>query len=230
MLQEKDTIHHSITIWFTNLSYTSSYENSCSESSGGQGMGKLEKISAWNLTKVRCKKEVIDEARTKGAKVHVAPLMDLCHLKNAEVEAQKMQRSSCAPRWHCERWLWFLCSIHRTRIIIITNDSSQSNGCHIKTTRMRRTSSWRSICLNPSKNVGCSKNYCKFPNRNVQTFGFVYRSINGLIHGPVWKIQSFLSSESVWSSFGRTILGKPIWENPIAARLGKGFQLGMLVR
>ena len=28
---------------------------------------KLEKISAWNLTKVRSKKEVIDEARAKGA-------------------------------------------------------------------------------------------------------------------------------------------------------------------
>ena len=32
---------------------------------------KLEKIPAWNLTKVRSKKEVIDEARTKGAKVHL---------------------------------------------------------------------------------------------------------------------------------------------------------------
>ena len=31
---------------------------------------KLEKISAWNLTKVRSKKEVIDEARTSGATVH----------------------------------------------------------------------------------------------------------------------------------------------------------------
>ena len=30
---------------------------------------KLEKISAWNLTKVRSKKEVIDEARTSGATV-----------------------------------------------------------------------------------------------------------------------------------------------------------------
>ena len=30
----------------------------------------LEKFSAWNLRKVRSKKEVIDEARTKGAKVH----------------------------------------------------------------------------------------------------------------------------------------------------------------
>ena len=61
---------------------------------------KLEKIPAWDLTKVRSKKEVIDEARTKGAKVHLASLMDICHLKNAELEAkyQKIQRSSCTPR------------------------------------------------------------------------------------------------------------------------------------
>ena len=33
---------------------------------------KLEKIPAWDLTQVRSKSEVIDEARTKGAKVHFA--------------------------------------------------------------------------------------------------------------------------------------------------------------
>ena len=49
---------------------------------------KLEKTSAWNLTQVRSKKEVIDEARTKGAKFHFASLMDICHLKNAEMEAK----------------------------------------------------------------------------------------------------------------------------------------------
>ena len=48
----------------------------------------LEKISAWNLTKVRSKKEVNGEARTKGAKVHFASPMDICHLKNAELEAK----------------------------------------------------------------------------------------------------------------------------------------------
>ena len=42
---------------------------------------KLEKISAWNLTKVKNKKQVIDEARTSGAKVHFASLMDINHLK-----------------------------------------------------------------------------------------------------------------------------------------------------
>ena len=49
---------------------------------------KLEKISAWNLTKVKSKKTVIDEARTSGATVHFASLMDICHLKNAELEAK----------------------------------------------------------------------------------------------------------------------------------------------
>ena len=49
---------------------------------------KLEKILAWDLTKVRSKKEVIDEARTKGAKVHFASVVDICHLKNAELEAK----------------------------------------------------------------------------------------------------------------------------------------------
>ena len=44
-------------------------------------MEKLEKIPAWQVTKVRNKKEVIDEARNKGRKVHFASSMDLCHLK-----------------------------------------------------------------------------------------------------------------------------------------------------
>ena len=38
---------------------------------------KLEKFSAWNLTKVTSKKQVIDEARTSGATVHFASLMDM---------------------------------------------------------------------------------------------------------------------------------------------------------
>ena len=49
---------------------------------------KLEKIPAWQLMKVRNKQDVIDEARNKGRKVHFATLMDLCHLKNSELEPQ----------------------------------------------------------------------------------------------------------------------------------------------
>ena len=49
---------------------------------------KLEKILAWDLTKVRRKSEVIDEARTTGAKVLFASLMHICHFKNANLEAK----------------------------------------------------------------------------------------------------------------------------------------------
>ena len=35
---------------------------------------KLEHIPAWDLTKIRSKSEVIDETRTKGAKVHFASI------------------------------------------------------------------------------------------------------------------------------------------------------------
>ena len=49
---------------------------------------KLENIPAWDETKVRHKSDVIDEARKEGGKVHVASLMDLCQLKNAELETK----------------------------------------------------------------------------------------------------------------------------------------------
>ena len=51
-------------------------------------MGKIWEIPAKQLTKARNKKEVIEEAKNKGRKVHFASLMDICHLKNAELEAK----------------------------------------------------------------------------------------------------------------------------------------------
>ena len=48
-------------------------------------MEKLEKIPAWDLTKVRNKSEVIDQARTKGARVHFASLMDIMSLEKCRI-------------------------------------------------------------------------------------------------------------------------------------------------
>ena len=146
---------------------------------------QLEKISAWDLTKVRSKKEVIDEARTKGAKVPFASLVDICHMKNAELEAKHLnkQGSSCTPRWYCERRFRILCSIHR-------NDSSKSHGYYLQIARVRRTGR-RSISLFQSESGRCSQIVeKKKTNRNVQTIGFVYHDTKGLNHGPVWKTQS----------------------------------------
>ena len=70
----------------------------------------------------------------------------------------------------------------------------------------------------------------KFPNRNVQTFGFVYHDTNGLNHGPVWKTQSFLLSEIcmviLWQDcYGKGNLRKFYWNT-----VGKSFKLGMPIR
>ena len=65
--------------------------------------------------------------------------------------------SSCTPRWYCKRWFRFLRSMHRTRIISISNDSSKSHGYHIQIASLRWTSSGRSICFYPGKNGRCSQ-------------------------------------------------------------------------
>ena len=42
---------------------------------------------------------MIDEARTSGAKVHFASLMDICHLKNAEMEAKHQKYQGRDVLW-----------------------------------------------------------------------------------------------------------------------------------
>ena len=54
---------------------------------------KLDKISAWNLTKVRSKKEVIDKARTKRAKLNFASLMDICHFEECRIGDKSTKKS-----------------------------------------------------------------------------------------------------------------------------------------
>ena len=70
----------------------------------------------------------------------------------------------------------------------------------------------------------------KLESHNVPIFGYVHRSTNGHHHVQYGRPSRFFWAESVWSSFGRTVIGKAIWENPIEVRLGEGFQLGMLIR
>ena len=110
---------------------------------------KLEKISAWDLTKVRSKSEVIDEARTKRAKVHGASMMDIWHLKNAELETTDHQYKCgvFSPRSYFSRWFLILCSMNGIRVISIPNDRSKIHGCYIHAIRVRRKSKWCKICF-----------------------------------------------------------------------------------
>ena len=157
---------------------------------------KLEKIPAWNQTKVRSKSEVIDEARTSGATVHFASLMDICHLKNAELEAkhQKYKRSSCAPRRHRERWfrMQYLLNkdhLHHKWLQLRSWISSPDYQVAIDKQRTK-------YLLIPRSKRKMLQKYWKFPNRNVQ-YGRPSRSS--------W-------AKSFWSFFGSIVMGKAIWE------------------
>ena len=96
---------------------------------------KLEKLLAWQMTRVRSKKEVIQEAQKEQRTVHAAALMEMCHLKHAELvrtEISEIQRLGCNPRLHSEGRFWLLCRIHTARFVSITNDGRKSDGCHSK--------------------------------------------------------------------------------------------------
>ena len=53
-----------------------------------QEMWEIGKDSGVGPDESQKKSEVINEARVKGIKVHFASLMDICHLKNAELETR----------------------------------------------------------------------------------------------------------------------------------------------
>ena len=154
---------------------------------------KLEKISAWNLAKVKSKKKVIDEARMSGATVHFASLMDICHLKNAELEAKHQK--------------------YKGRVVLRGDIVKDNSGSYAVFTEQGSSASQvtaAKIMDILSRLPGCdgqaadavsaytevkmedAHKLLKFQNRSVQTFGFVYHDTNGQNHGPVWKTQSFL--------------------------------------
>ena len=112
-----------------------------------------KRFQCGNLDEVKSKKEVIPEAQREKKKVHFATLMDICHLKSAELEPKHQKYKGRA--------------VFRGDIVkddsgayaVVTEQGSsasqmtaaKSHGRHCETNRMRRTSSRRSICFLPVK-------------------------------------------------------------------------------
>ena len=211
---------------------------------------KLEKIPAWQLTKVRNKQ------------------------RGHRWSKERMQnRALCVmngtPRWHCKRWFRLLRSVYRERLISVTNDGTKSNGCQSMTTRMRRTSSGRNISLHPGHNGSCtvggflsscavflgflgrvSSKTCvrvcfqPFSGQNGRCINVIKNSKvrmswslntstkaqNGQDHGPVWKTPSLLSKGICTVILRQDFLGKRIRESFIWTRLGESSELGMFIR
>ena len=194
ILQEKETIHCSITIWYTNfILMPQAMTIAAAKAAVDKEWEKLEKISAWNLTKVRSKKEVIDEARTSGAKVHFASLMDICHLKNAELEAKHQK--------------------YKGRVVLRGDIVKDDSGSYAVFTEQGSSASQMTAAKVMdiiSRLPGCDgqaadavsaythvkmedvHKLLKIPKSECPFFEFVYHDTNGLNHGPVSKTQLFL--------------------------------------
>ena len=170
----------------------------------------------------------MDEGRKRKLRfIHVPLSFEECRIGD---KAPKIQKSNCTPRRHCERWFWILCSIHRARFICVANDGSKNHGYRTQTARLRKTSSWCSICLYSGQNGRCTK---IIENSKIG----MSTPVDSSTTTQVAKIMVQYGrpscsswTKSVWSSFGRTIMGKAIWESPIEIRLGESFQIGMLMR
>ena len=165
-------------------------DSGCKDSSG-KIIGKLEKVPAWKLTKVRNKKEVIEEARNKGRKVHFASSMDLCHLKNSELEPpyQKykgrvvlrgdiVRDDSRLYAVFTEQGSFASYMIAAKVMDIISKDCQLAQD---KRQMQYPRSKWK-----------MHRRHWKFQSQNVLIFGYVYHDTSGHSHGPVWKTQSFL--------------------------------------
>ena len=141
----------------------------------------------------------------------------------------KTQRPSCSPRWYCKRWFSFVCGFYWARIINITDDSTKSHGHYIKASRMRRTSSRRSIRLYSGQYGRCIK---VFENSKVR----MSRYLDTCTKTQMAKImvQHGTPSRSSWaksvqSSVDKPVMGKALRESSIRTRLGESSKLGMLI-
>ena len=148
------------------------------------------------LTKVTSKSEVIDEARTKGAKVHFASLMDICHLKNAELEAKHQKYKGRV----------FL------RGDIVKEDSGSyavfteqgSSASQMTAAKIMDIVSRLSVCDGQAADAVSAYTQVKMKDAPKITENYTIgvsrhldssTTTNGLNHGLVWKIQSFLLNE-----------------------------------
>ena len=198
----------------------------------GKEWEKLEKISAWNLTKVRSKSEVIDEAMTSGARVHFASLMDICHFKNAELETKHQK--------------------YKGRVVLRGDNVKDDSGSYAVFTEQGSSASQMTaakIMDVISRLAGCARQaadaesaYTQVKVEDASKLLKISRSEcpYNWIRLPRHKWpKSWSSMEDPVVPLARNLYGHPltkllmvnaIRESSIKTWLGKGFQLGMLSR
>ena len=177
------------------------------------------------LTKVRNKKEVIEEAKNKGRKVHFASLTDLCHLKNSELEPQYQK--------------------YKGRAVLRGDSVKDDSGSYAVFTEQGSSASQMTAakvmdifsrlpgCAGqaaPGQNERCTD---VVENSKVRMSGYLDTSTKtqmAQIMVQYGRPTCSSWTKSVRSSFGRTIMETAIRESSIEIRLGEFFLLRMFFR
>ena len=157
---------------------------------------KLEKIPAWQLTKVRNRNEVTAEAKYEGRTAHFASSMDLCHLKSSELEPQFQQ--------------------HKGRVVlrgdIVKNDSGSyavfteqgSSASQMTSAKVLDVISRLPGCAGQAADAisACTQvemedahKLLKIPKSECPDIWIHLPKRKWLNHGPAWKTDSFHMSE-----------------------------------
>ena len=105
---------------------------------GDKEWKKLETIPAWDLEKSQgVRRRLFWKHKETKMKVHFASLMDIRHIKNAELE-QKFQKSKgrVVLRGDIEKNDSGVCAVFRSGLVCVPDDCSKSNGCYCKITRL----------------------------------------------------------------------------------------------
>ena len=158
------------------------------------------------MTKVRSKKEVIKEAPKEERDSSRGTQMDICHLKNAELERKS---TNTEDELYSEVTVWKTV-LALSRCISGAGFGRKSNGCCSKATRMRRTGSRFSISF------GIIETSKVRMSRKLDTSNTI-----GQNHGPAWKTQSFPLERNL---YGHPLAGL-LWERQFEeVLLGLGWE------
>ena len=152
ILQGEEIIHWTITFLGTNF-FLCLKKWKDVKSSGGQRMRQTWKdtgMSRWRKSEAKKRWSLKQGKKAKPCIMRRSWTSVISRIRSCNQIFKK-------PRWHCFMMIQALTHcIHWIGFISITNDGSKINGCHSETTRMRRTSSERSVSLQPSQNGRCT--------------------------------------------------------------------------
>ena len=198
-------------------------EDSRSKGSSGQGMEK-----AWDNSSMGCEKSQEQKGgHRRGTennnKVHVASLMDFCHLKNSELEPQLQKyRGRVVLRGDIVKDGSGACAVFTEQ----GSSASQMTAAKVMDVNYlivtdKQLTQYRHT---PRRTL---KNYFKFPNQNVRMYGYVFQNINGRNRGNTLRILLFLLKETCTD---QDSCGKTVRKSIDGTWLGESTKLGMLVR